>query len=130
MALATLDITAFPEGTREHLERLFAEPLLEPCALRAQVDTHLRLLREAFMTNPDIAHELATKLTESCLGLLWMSREETDEETRRLVQVATTYFTLSEDSEGDFTKGGLDDDREVINVICRHLGREDLVVHP
>jgi len=129
MALANLDITAFPEGTRAHLEKLFNEPLLEPSALRAQVDTHLRLLREAFMTNPDIAHELATKLTESCLGLLWMSREDTPEEVRRLVQVATHYFTLSEDSEGDFTKGGLDDDRDVINIICQHLGRDDLIVH-
>jgi len=126
--VAILDLTAFPEGTREHLGVLFEEPLLEPSALRTQVDTHLRLLREAFMTNPDIAHDLATQLTESCLGLLWMSREGTDEETRRLVQVATHYFTLSEDRDGDFSKGGLNDDREVINVICRHLGRDDLVV--
>jgi hypothetical protein len=123
-----LALAAFPEGTRKHLRTLFAEPLLEPSALRGQVDTHLRLLREAFLTNPDIAQELATQLTESCLGLLWMSREGTALETRRLVQVATHYFTLSEDRDGDFSRGGLNDDREVLNIICQHLDREDLIV--
>jgi len=126
--VATLEITAFPESTRSHLERLMAEELLEPRALRAQVDTHLKLLREAFLTSSNVDQALATALTNTCMALCWMNGDDASEETSRLIQVAAHYFVLSEDGEGDFAMGGLEDDRLVINVICQHLGREDLVV--
>ncbi len=126
--MPTLDLTAFPESAQPHLQRLMAEPLLEPAALGEQIDTHLKLLREAFLTSPEVDEQLAKALSDSCLALVRMSRDDTPEEARRLIQVAAHYFALSADGSGDFSRGGLDDDREVVNVICGLLGREDLVI--
>jgi hypothetical protein len=127
-AVSKLEISAFPEATRDHLKHLLSEPLLESRALRAQVDTHLNLLREAFLTRANVDQILATSLTQTCLALCWMNEQNPPNETRVWIQAAAHHFVLSEDGEGDFARGGLEDDRIVVNIICKYLGREDLLV--
>lgn len=123
--LPSLDI--FPADARAFVEGLLAEPLLPVSALRQEVETHHKLLREAHLHRALVPYELAGELAEACLALLWMVREDTPEDMHRLVQVAVHYFTLDSDARGDFAERGLDDDREVVLAVCRHLGRTDLL---
>jgi hypothetical protein len=131
MQLDLLAITGVPMSARAIVESLQAEPLLPIPTLRAQIERHLRELREGAVHNEFLDLDLAEQLAVSCRALLDGLGDSPPPRHHRLTQIAVRYFILDEDGESDLTSLlGLEDDAEVLNAVCLALGRPDLEVTP
>lgn len=112
---------SLPADLRHRWERLLQQPLSPVEVLRGDLEDYLARV-EGTQADPKVLQGLIA----GCRALL---DTEWDEESRRLVQGAVTYFLLEDDEEPDLDSvAGLDDDAEVFNAVARALGREDLVI--
>ena len=124
-----MDAPSLPEHLVAIFDELVGEPLADAAVLQGEVETHLKLMRHAGFSNPQVNLPISEALALAGLGLLAHVDGDPDEGARRLVQAAVRYFALDSDADGDFaSRDGLDDDVVVMNAVCRALGREDLVI--
>lgn len=112
---------------------LMKEKLFATSELRAQIDACVAKVRRAAKKDDLLDVELVESLAQGCRDLL----DEVDanpagdkyDRFRLLTQVATRYFILEEDSDGDLDSVlGFDDDASVFNAIVRALDRASLKV--
>jgi hypothetical protein len=120
---------AAPMTAIEDFERLCdpASPA-ELSRLRRRLPTHVDVVAEASLIEPTLAVQLATRIAER-LGELADHSGTLAAEERSWVRGAMAYFLLTGDANPDLAgPHGLDDDREVLNEVCRRLGRTDLII--
>lgn len=112
---------SLPPDLRSRWERLLQQPLAPVEVLRGDLEDYLARV-EGTQADPKVLEGLVV----GCRALL---AGEWDEERRRLVQAAVTYFLMEDDEEPDLDSvAGLDDDAEVFNAVARAVGRADLVI--
>jgi hypothetical protein len=109
---------------------LLDEPLAPVEELRREVEEYTAHIREVAFDSEFIDGELGEAIGRCCLALLDGLGQPPQSTEHQLVQVACRYFALEEDTYADLgSLLGFDDDVEVLNVVLRILGREDLLVH-
>lgn len=97
-------------------------PVTSRPQLRRMLDTYLRQLRDASGENEFLDTDLARRLADGLLSML----EQADDDRLAHVQAAVRYFVETEDVEHDLQSMlGFDDDAQVFNAVCRHLGRPE-----
>lgn len=112
--------------TRTVIRQLLAEPLADPAALRDELEHGSMRYRDldpdAVMADVAVARAIERRCLE------WLDAWPVlDRRARKLAQVATRYFVLDEDGDGDlFSAFGFDDDLEVVNAVSRALGQKPL----
>lgn len=132
MAKATLpsDIN-FPRVAAPLVHEIAEEELRPVDSLRREVLEYRTTVARESETNAVVDTATAFALTEGCLALLDHLQNDSSTQTHLLIQLACRYFVLEEDAEGDLDSSiGFDDDAEVFDVVCRYLGRDDLVLEP
>jgi len=116
--------------TLEIVLSLLEEPLAPVEDLRKEVEQYVGHVREVALDSEFVDGELGQALGRCCLALLDGLGRPPEPTEHRLVQVACRYFSLEEDAYRDLgSLLGFDDDVEVLNVVLRILGRDDLLVH-
>lgn len=116
-----------PPEYRDRVELLLSQPPLGFEALRAEVDDYVDTVRQVGLMVDMLDIDTAMKLVDVVRALLAMESTLEDEE-QRLVQLAAHYLVREEDDEEVTGVLGFDDDIQVVNAVCRVVGREDLVV--
>ena len=111
------------ELARPVFQKLLDEPPLSADELGAQVRAHTEALRGRGQ-GVDVA--LAERLQTACEALLASLSDFSGDTSRQLVHAACRYYVLEEDAHADSTPGGLEDDREVVAAVARHLGLDDV----
>ncbi len=120
---------AFPAVAAPLVREIAEEALRSVDSLRREVLEYRTTVARESETNAVVDTATAFALTEGCLALLDHLQHDSSTETHMLIQLACRYFVLEEDAEGDLDSSiGFDDDAEVFDVICRYLGRDDLVL--
>lgn len=112
------------------LAALLDEPLRPAETMASEVREYLvHLERQASEGLEFLDLETARRVGKQCLALLDRAASlEPRETTGLLVQVAARYFIEDEDAEGDTSSPiGFDDDAEVVELVARELGWEDLL---
>ena len=128
-AQALVDLP-FPAATRPLVERLAAEPLVDPSVLREDVRAYQSAITDEATRNVLLDASLALDIGDGCLELLDLAAAGAPPDLQRLVQVAVRYFVLDDDGDADMASFlGFEDDAQVFNIVARFLGREDLIVH-
>lgn len=117
-----------PVEYRDRFADLLGEPRLAFEALREDLTTYLETIHQVGLMVKLLDLGVARSLADTALALLDYARRHDDEELRTLVQAAVRYFILEEEDEEITGVLGFDDDRQVINAVCRAVGRTDLVV--
>ena len=125
-------MSSVPSPNLSHLsnetQALFQQLLVEAVepveAIREQVNTHMKLLREAAIHAGHVNHGMAESITRSLLALLAGLDQGSSAEEHRLIQAAAHYFVMDDDSAGDFSGwDGLSDDLAVVQAVCDALGK-------
>ena len=112
-----------PEDTRETYQRLLKEKAATRHQLGSRVKAYIALIERAATNSPLLDLRTARTLGESLLDLVDLCPEE----YLRHLQAAIAYFLHSDDAEHDFDSVvGFEDDVEVYNAVCHHIGRADL----
>lgn len=113
---------SFDDGGR--LREYSNEPARGTEELEAQVDGYLSTLEEKQEEHEFLDIELARKVAAQCKALL----RGVDEEYHQLLQAGIRYFIEENDAEADMESPiGFDDDAEVIALIAKEMGREDVL---
>ena len=93
------------------------------------VTAHLNVVRAAAAERDFID----VRLAEQIVAVLTVLLAEADDYTAReraLLAGAARYFTDANDENRDlFSPTGFDDDVEVLNAVCKYVGRTDLTTH-
>lgn len=90
-----------------------------------QVNEYLKTLQEEADASEVVDVTMAKNIGAGLLDLI----KNAHEEGLAHVQAATIYFIRSEDVTPDMeTIAGFDDDAQVFNAVCAHLGRRELEV--
>ena len=89
----------------------------------ARLKTYLSFVARVQEVNPQVNHELASRVANSLEQLLLAAAPE----KYKYAQAAARYFIEDEDADEDLLSAdGFADDIAVLNSVCQHLGREDL----
>lgn len=116
-------VAQLPESVELVFRRMMRESRRSREELRRLVATHLVRLESASREADYIDAPLAGRIANLCHRLIDTIAPPVDEDHRRVVQAAVLYFALEEDVEGDTVSLiGLDDDRLVVDAVCRELG--------
>jgi len=111
------------ESVEQIFRRMMREPRRSREELRRLVAMHLVRLETASRASDFIDAPLAGHIANLCHRLIDTVAPPVEEDHRRIVQAAVLYFALEEDVESDTVSLiGLDDDRLVVNAVCRELG--------
>lgn len=116
-----------PPEYRDRAEALLAQPVVGFDSLRAEVDDYVDTVRQVGLMVEMLDVDAVMKLVEVVRALLAME-PTLEAEEQRLVQLAAHYLVREEDDEEVTGVLGFDDDIQIINAVCRVVGREDLVV--
>lgn len=110
-------------------EALRRSPRRSAGSLKASIIAHRARIDHAAAEHPDIDPTAAYRLTETCFALLRGFADRGPAE-RTAIQAACEWFARQEEGEEDelLDPAGLADDREVVNHVCRMVGRPDLAV--
>jgi len=104
-----------------------AEPLASADILEDGVTLYFKELESLAAEGAVIDLDFARTLANRCESLL-ADVDDMPEEHRRLVQAATRYFCVAEDTDGDVESLiGFDDDSAVIDAVARAIGRSDVL---
>ena len=117
-------IPNFPGVCLESFKTLCAESPGDFDALTQACRSHLAAFERMSAESEEVIDDEARALCELNVRLIAAFRNGTDAE-RRLVWATARYFVESEDADGDFGIGGLDDDIAVANAVAGYLGHED-----
>jgi len=115
-----------PEEYRDRFEAVHGEEPVPISELQQGLAHYVRTVEQlaAITTRVDLRTARALAATaEALLRVRWR-----DEPSRRLAQAAARYFVLEEDDDEITGVLSFDDDRAVLNAVCRALDRADLVV--
>lgn len=93
--------------------------------LAAQVRVHAEMLDEESLSVPHINFGLAQSVADVLCTLIESSSGFSSED-RALVGAAARYFVLTDDESSDLEVDGLIDDATAVQIVCKHVGREDL----
>ena len=116
-------VDQLPESVEQVFRRMMRELRRSREELRRLVATHLVRLETASRATDFIDAPLAGHIANLCHRLIDTIAPPVEEDHRRVVQAAVLYFALEEDVESDTDSLiGLDDDRLVVNAVCRELG--------
>ncbi len=114
-----------PEGTQEVFAKYLSASPAPREMLSNQIAAYLESVSHASGENEFLDLATARKLGR---GLNHLLRDCSDVQLP-YVQAATSYFINSDDANPDLESMlGFDDDAEVFNAVCHHLGRADLEV--
>ena len=92
------------------------------------VKEYLDVVRAAAQSRDFVDLALATQITDVLTALVHDAAEYTARE-RSLLAGAIAYFIDADDENSDLNSPtGLEDDAEVLNAVCRFLGRGDLTL--
>ncbi len=121
--------TAMDSSIRGIFESFLDDPPERQLSLQFEVTGYVSLLKEEAQRVDTVDLPLAQAIAKNALKLLeHVSNHSYESSDYSMVQAAIRYFTVAEDATSDFEEGGFDDDAEVLNLVARKLGREDLVV--
>jgi hypothetical protein len=121
-------LAAAPPGIRAALARHVDGDLLGAAELGSRLRQHVQELRELAMAEEFLDLVTAERLSRQCDALLSGLPATASSDQRRLVQLAVLYFIDDDDAECDTTSPiGFDDDAEVIALVAKELGREDVL---
>jgi len=110
-----------PDEARPLFESLLAEPIGDLEMLADEVAAHLRRYEDEASRNPFLDLAEARQLASLCHALLARLPTEPGPEKQKLLWAAVRYFAIDDDGNSDFTIGGLDDDRAVLEAVVAHL---------
>ena len=103
--------------------RFLREVILSPTD-HVQIDAYLEHLQSLQSENEFLDLESAKRIAAQCKVLL----DGLDAEYHQLVQAGIHYFIEKDDAESDLDSPiGFDDDAEVIRLIAKEMGREDVL---
>lgn len=117
-----------PEEYRERYHALLDETAVSVETLQAEIDVYLATVRRVGPLLAIIDVGEAEKLATTTSSLLQILASESDPATHAAVQAATRYFVKEDDDEEITGVLGFDDDIQVVNAVCRAVGRVDLVI--
>ncbi|QDG52090.1 hypothetical protein FIV42_15465 [Persicimonas caeni] len=121
--------SAMDSSVRGVFESFLEDPPERRLSLQFEVNGYMSLLQEEEQRLGTVDLPLARAIANSALKLLdHVASDSFESDDYSMVQAAIRYFTVAEDASSDFEEGGFDDDAEVLNLVARKLGREDLVV--
>jgi hypothetical protein len=117
-----------PVEYRDRFEGLLGQSLQELDDLRAEVESYLETVRRVGPLVALIDVGEAEQLGEATVALMNHLEPGQPALFRQLVQSAVHYFVREEEDEEITGVLGFDDDIQVVNAVCRALGRHDLVI--
>ena len=121
-------IAGAPNESQQLLRQLAAEPLRPISELAGLLNDYESRLADAQRESEFLDLATAQRIGAQCRALLKLPELETDDERRRIVQLAIRYFVVADDGENDIDSPiGFDDDAAVVAVAARLLDREDLL---
>lgn len=116
-----------PRRSRLSVANLLEEAPAGAETLRFRVAEYLNALEQATQDNGMLDSEAAQILGQRVLELIDLCYPSAP----HYVHAAVMYFVNSDDVEHDLDSlSGFDDDIEVFNAVCAHLGQESLQVLP
>lgn len=121
---AALVPEGIPAEARPLFESLVAEPIGDLEALANEVVAHLRRYEDEASRNAFLDLPEARNLASLCHDLLARIPTEPQPERQQLLWAAVRYFAIDDDGNSDFTIGGLDDDRAVLEAVVAQLDRD------
>lgn len=114
-----------PPETHQAYKRYLAIAVADRAVLKNKVDDYLVTVLHASGENEFLDYPTAQQIATSLHRLLELSPPE----QLVHVQAAVLYFINSDDASPDLESIlGFDDDAEVVNAVCRLLGRPELEV--
>jgi len=119
-----------PPEYRERARELLAAQAVPNDELRVEVERYRATVEQVSRIVPMLDGEMALRLAGVITSLLDHLADMDDSEVsdhRGLVQMAARYLILEDDDEEVTGVLGFDDDIQVINAVCRAVGRDDLV---
>ncbi len=117
-----------PEEYRERFELLLDQTAVPASVLQAEIDDYLATVRRVGPMVAFIDVGEAEKLAKATTGLVELLATDRDATTHAVVQAATRYFVEEEEDEEVTGVLGFDDDIQIVNAVCRAVGRSDLVI--
>jgi|SRR5690554_55874 len=121
-----------PDDAAVIFAELLSEPIERPLSLEFEISGYMALLSDEVIKTPMIEMPVAAAIANGLSTLVKevKSSGNIDGEDYRHLQAAVRYFTVSEDANSDYDRGGFNDDAAVFNKVARRLGRDELVVRP
>jgi len=116
-----------PPEYRERVGQLLGESLVPRSELRGEVLGYITTVEQVSQMVQMLDSATALRLSEVVMALLDHVTDDASEPSRRLVQLAAHYLVREDDDEEVTGVLGFDDDIQVINAVCRAVGRADLV---
>ena len=121
-------LDAVPPAVAAVLRRLLSEPAREVATLREEIRSYVQELRDLNRDVEFLDFDLARQVATRCEALLDGITPASPPEIHRLVQAAVRYFIENDDEENDIESPiGFDYDAEVVNLVARAIGREDVL---
>jgi len=120
-------LEACPDEAVEYVQTYLGEPALSAEDLATEVSTYLAELESLTATEEFLDIATARQIAAQCRELIRGLTQDDSVVARQLVHAAVRYFIEDDDAEGDTSSPiGFDDDAEVVEIIARELGREDV----
>lgn len=111
-----------PPETVEVYQAYLGRPVLTRELLLAKVRAYIQTISSAAKETQGLDIGTASQLGSALMRLL----RDCEDETLGHVQAAVLYFMESDDAEPDLSStSGFDDDAEVFNAVCEHLGHSE-----
>ena len=117
-----------PEEYRERFVDLLDHTTLPVERVVADVEQYLATVEAVARMAVAFDADQARRLANTALALLADLDDESHPRSRALVQAAAHYFVHEDEDEEVTGVLGFDDDTQVLNAVCRGLGRPDLVI--
>lgn len=121
-------LDAAPPAIANLLRQFLDDPLRDVSELRNDINSYLQKLSDINEESEFLDLALARRVAAQCVALLDGLGPDSSQEAQQLVQVAVSYFVKDDDAEGDTDSLiGFDDDAEVVELVAREIGREDVL---
>lgn len=117
--------TDLPNEIRQAYERYLKIPVADKATLKNKLEAYMTTVLNASGENEFLDYPTAQKLNMSLLKLL----DACSIDQLPQVQAAVIYFISADDASPDLESIlGFDDDAQVVNAVCCHLGHPQLAV--
>lgn len=121
-------LAACPAQSIEFVQSYLNESPLSKEELATQVRDYLVELESLSETEEFLDITTARHIASQCHALIRGLTRDSSTHAHQLVHAAVRYFIEDDDAEGDSSSPiGFDDDAEVVEIIARELGREDVL---
>jgi len=121
-------LAAAPPAIAALLKQFLEGSFREVFELRKEIRAYIAKLEVVAEKTAFLDLVLARRVAAQCESLLDGLGPDSSTEHRQLIQAAIRYFIENEDEENDIESPiGFDDDLEVVELIAREIGREDIL---